>query len=102
MTIEGITTNNYGQIIVLTVLDVDTDTPIDISSYTTRQMVFKDPTGNETAKTAFFVTDGSDGKIKHTLEDGHIDVDGTWYVRAKLTTGGSQLSSAWLIMPVLE
>ena len=102
MTIEGIVTDNFGQVIELTVLDVDTDAAIDLSTYTTKSIQFKDPAGSVTTKTATFVTDGTDGKIKYTLEDELIDVDGTWYVRAQVSSAGTQLSSAWIIMPVLE
>lgn len=69
---------------------------VDISSYTTRQFIFKSPAGVKTTKTATFDTDGTDGVLKYTVEDGLIDDDGNWYVQARISKSGAVLTSAEL------
>ena len=71
MSFKNIVVGDFGQVAQLTINDVDTGAAADISSYSsTIQMIFTDPSGTETAKTATFVTDGSDGLIKYTIESG--------------------------------
>ena len=102
MSLSNIVANDYGQIIQLTVLDTDTSTAGDISGYgVTKQMIFKDPSGNQAVKTASFVTDGTDGLVKYTLASGDIDESGIWAVRVKLTGAGKVLTSTWLEFAVL-
>lgn len=69
-------------------------TAIDISSYTTRQFIFKAPSGTATTKTATFDTDGTDGVLKYTVEDGLIDEVGNWRVQARIAKSGVELTSA--------
>jgi hypothetical protein len=100
MSLLGVIVDNFGQTIELTVVDIDTEAAVDISTYTTKQIQFKDPGGTVTTKTAAFVTDGTDGKIDYDLEDELIDTDGTWKVRAKLSAVAGVLHSKWIEMPV--
>ena len=95
MTLTNIVNGDYGQVITLTVLDTDTDTAEDISGFTTLQMVFRDPSYNETTVTAAFDSDGTDGKIKYTIAESLIDEVGWWAVRARLTTATQELTSIW-------
>lgn len=69
---------------------------VDISSYTTRQFIFKSPSGVKTTKTATFDTDGTDGVLKYTVEDGLINESGNWYVQARIGKTGAVLTSAEL------
>ena len=97
MSMEGLVAGNFGQVVTLTVNDVDTNAAADISGYTTaQQMIFKDPDGNEATETAAFDSDGSDGLVTYTLTDGDIDEGGTWNVRVKVTSGSAELKSRWL------
>ena len=85
MSFDNIVNGDWGQVAKLTFVDVDTDEAADISGYgTTIKMIFTDPSGVETAKTATFVTDGSDGVIKYTIEDEFIDAAGDWSVRGRV------------------
>lgn len=65
---------------------------VDISSYTTLQFIFRKPDGTTVAKPASFLTDGSDGILTYTVEAGLIDVVGSWYVQARLSKTGAQLT----------
>ena len=70
---------------VITVTVTESGTAKDISSATTKQFYMRDPNGDEVAKTAEFVTDGSDGQLKYTTIADDLDVAGTWWIQAKIT-----------------
>lgn len=94
MSFDKIVKNDYGQVAKITFVDVDTDAAADISGYSsTIQMIFTDPSGNETTKTAAFDSDGSDGIIKYTIDDGLLDEAGTWRVRGKVASGTAELTT---------
>lgn len=65
-----------------------------ISTYTTRQFIFRKPSGTTVAKTATFVTDGADGVLQYTVESGLVDEVGTWQVQARISKSGAVLTSA--------
>ena len=97
MTLKGLVAGDFGQVVTLTVNDVDTDAAADISGYSTSQeMIFRDPDGNDTTKTAAFDSDGSDGLVTYTLEDGLLDEGGKWNVRVVVKSGSAELKSRWL------
>lgn len=103
MSLENIVNGDYGQTVTLTIIDTDTDAAADVSSYSsTIQMIFTDPSGNETTKTATFVSDGSDGQIQYTLEDGLIDEAGIWKVRGRVQGASSKLSTVNHTFKVIE
>lgn len=104
MSLNKITAEDYGQILTITIKDTDTDAAADISAYTTAKQVFlKDPSGNiSTAKTAAWVTDGTDGQIKYTLANGDIDEPGMWHICARVTSGSAVLTSEWVSFSVGE
>lgn len=90
MSYTGIIVDNYGWDAELSV--EEDSTAIDISGYSTLQMILKDPDGIETTKTASFINDGADGLLTYTIQSGDIDKIGTWQVRAYLD---SELKTAW-------
>ncbi len=93
MSLVHIIAGDYGQVVELTFIDVDTSAAADISSYsTTKQMVFVSPTGTETAKTAAFKTDGTDGIIQYTTESGFLTA-GSWTVRGRVASGAAVLTT---------
>lgn len=51
---------------------------VDISSATTKQIKFRTPDGRVLTKTASFTTDGTDGAMKYTLQQGDLDEPGRW------------------------
>lgn len=103
MSLDKIQAGDYGAEIQLTILDIDTGSAADLSSYTTAQeMIFEDPDGVETTKTAAFATDGSDGVVAYTVQDGDIDQAGVWRVRPRVKSGSSQLTGEWVRFAVEE
>ena len=103
MSLDNIIVGNYGQAVVLTINDTDTDSAADVSAYTTSQHVeIKDPSGNTATKTASFVSDGSDGQVTYTLVENDIDEAGLWHVRAKVVSGSAVLYSEWESADVAE
>ena len=94
MTFKNIVAGDFGQVAKLTIIDVDTKAAADVSTYSsTIEMIFTDPSGTETAKTATFDTDGTDGVIEYTTEDGLIDAAGNWSVRGRVQGAASKLTS---------
>jgi len=96
MSLSNIVSGDYGQVIVLTIIDTDTEAAADVSAYaTTIQVQLSDPALNVATETATFVTDGSDGLVQYTLADGDIDEAGEWRIRARVTSASAVLSSVW-------
>ena len=94
MSLDKIQIGDYGQVIKLTMIDVDTDAAADVSGYTSSQaMIFQDPSRNATSVTAAFDSDGSDGVVKYTLAQNLIDEQGRWSVRARVASGSARLTS---------
>lgn len=85
---------DYGSVGRLTV--TEDGTAVDISSFTTLQFVFRGPDGEQTTKTAAFDTNGVNGVLAYTIEDGLFDEAGAWAVRAKASKTGVSVSSDWI------
>lgn len=82
---------------------------LDISGATTKQMIFRDPNGNETTVTASFLTDGTDSLIRFINSDPtasgyvNINVGGFWTYWGKLTfSDGGIFQSNSAIFEVLD
>ena|SRR5687767_15131557 len=69
-----------GALIVVTVKE--DDVVVNLSSVTSKSLVFKKPNGSSVTKTAAFFTDGIDGKLKYVTETGFLDVAGLWRIQA--------------------
>jgi hypothetical protein len=54
---------------------------VDVSTVTTKELVFRKPNGTTLTKTASFFTDGTDGKIQYLAETDFFDVVGFWKVQ---------------------
>ena len=93
MSLKNLVAGDYGQAIELTFNDVDTDAAADVSGYaTTQQMIFTNPAGTETTKTAAFKTDGSDGIIRYVVPSSFLTA-GKWRVRGRVTSASAQLTT---------
>lgn len=57
------------------------ETEVDVSTASTKQIKLKDPSGNVTAKTASFYTDGTDGVLQYTTISGDFDEAGNWQMQ---------------------
>ncbi len=56
-------------------------TAVDISTATTKQLVFEKPDGTIITRTANFVTDGTDGLIEYLSVSGDLDIGGDWRIQ---------------------
>jgi len=69
-----------GTILVFTILEDNVPAPI--SDATTKTIKFEKPDGTTFSKTADFLTDGSDGKLKYVTAEADFDTAGVWRVQA--------------------
>lgn len=79
---------DIGTMFKITILDQNGE-PKPLSSYTTKQLIFKKPSGTTLTKTASFLTDGSDGIIYYTSISGDLDETGVWKLQAYVHDGVS-------------
>lgn len=62
----------------------------DISSYTTKQFIFKKPvSGDLLTVTASFYTDGTDGKLYYDTVSGNLNEEGVWKLQVYIHDGVS-------------
>ena len=80
--VTDLSVGDIGTIIRLTVKE--DGVAVDLSSATTKELVFKKPNGTTVSKTALFETDGTDGILQYTTIAGDLDVAGRWKVQANL------------------
>jgi len=66
------------------ITNVEDGAVLDVSTVTTKEIVFKKPNNTIVTKTAAFTTTGVDGKIKYMTEPAFLDQAGTWYLQAHL------------------
>lgn len=84
---------DVGTVFKVTVLDED-GTAVDLSSATTKEIIFRDPTGAVTTQTASFFTTGTDGIITYTTQaTTDIDVAGAWQLQAHVEYDTNDLRS---------
>ena len=62
----------------------DGDDAVDISSASTKSLIFKKPSGTKMTKTAAFTSDGSDGKIDYTVILNDLDEVGTYQLQGNV------------------
>lgn len=60
----------------------------DLSTFTTKQLIFRKPSGTSVTKTADFITDGTDGQIRYLTLAGDLDETGIWKIQARISDGG--------------
>jgi len=80
---------DIGTVIEVTIVDNAGDA-IDISSATTKQIVFRLPNGTNLTKTAAFSSDGKDGKIRYTTVSGDLKYVGWWEAQGRIAVGATQ------------
>jgi hypothetical protein len=80
---------DIGTVFELTITET-TGTVVDVSTATSKSILFQKPDKTKVSKTATFTTDGSDGKIQYTAVDGDIDTIGEWSMQGyvELASGG--------------
>ena len=81
--------NDIGTVFRVTVYDTSstgTSTVADISSASTKKIIFKRPDGTTFEKVAVFTNTGTDGKIEYVSVDGDLDIAGRWRLQAYVAT----------------
>ena len=76
MAINEIHQNDIGTNFTVTMKDGSA--VVDISSATTKNIIFTKPGGTNVTKTMSFVTDGSNGQLVYSIESGVLDTVGQW------------------------
>jgi len=69
---------------VFTITVMDGSAAVDISTATTKNIVFKKPDKTILPKAGSFVTDGTDGKISYTTVSGDLSKAGEWCVQGAI------------------
>lgn len=92
--IRGFVSGAYGQTHAVTLKDFS-GTAQDVSTYTTKQVIFRSPDGKKTITcTGAFASDGSDGIITWSFSSGSpLDRQGIWQGQTVLTATGKELRS---------
>jgi len=84
--------NDFGTIFRITLTDAD-GVAVDISTATTKQILFENPDGIAVTKVAVFYTDGTDGTIEWVAAAGVLILQGLWKIQGRVLSGGFQYSS---------
>lgn len=84
--------NNIGVKFLVTIKDQDCEI-IDVSTATIKKIYLKNPEDTVLEKTAFFETDGTDGKIYYTTVDGDLDMAGRWKIQGYVEIDDAKLFS---------
>jgi hypothetical protein len=72
-----------GTIFERTIKDQD-DVIVDISGATTKEIIFRKPTGVSVVKEAINSTDGTDGKMRYLAAADDLDTEGYWQWQAHI------------------
>jgi hypothetical protein len=68
--------DDYGAALEVTV--EEDGSAVDISAATTTVIKMRTPDGRVLSKSATLTTDGTDGKMRYTLQSGDLDTPGRW------------------------
>lgn len=78
---------DYGTIIEVTIIDPNTNSAQDISDADNKQFYFRNPAGTIINVSGTFKTDGSDGIVQYTVEDGDSVLEtypGGWILQVEI------------------
>jgi len=79
--------NDIGTVFTITLKDGSS--VVDISSATTKIIIFGKPDGTSVSQTGTFTSDGTDGKMYYTSVDGDLDQPGWWKIQAYIIDSGT-------------
>ena len=98
--ITGVVQGEFGRDITLVVVDSQNDS-LDVSTYTSKTATLRPPDKAKTLSlNCDFTTDGTDGSLYFTPEDGDIDKYGEWEGQLVLTKTGVEVRTLTFIMDV--
>jgi hypothetical protein len=96
--LEGLAVGEYGKAITVTLVD-SADAAVDVSGYTTLSVVCR--LGKRTlTEDASYTTDGTDGKVTFSFEDGDLRIPADWRARVHLAKTGELTKSDVFIIRV--
>ena len=72
----------------------DDGVAVNISSATTKEIIFRKPDKTLLTKAANFSTDGTDGKIRSTTVSGDLNAAGVWSIQAHVILPGGDWKSS--------
>ena len=81
--VEEIHKDDIGTKIIVTMKDGTT--AVDISTATTKQIIFEKSDGTVVAKDAAFDSDGTDGKIFYIIITDDLNLTGSWKMQGRVT-----------------
>ena len=99
-TTEEIHVGDIGTQFTLTISDAGK--AVDLSSATTKQIIFRKPDAVKLTKTAEFVTDGTNGQVKYLSISGDLDLAGFWRVQAHVVLPTGEWSSSVEMFEVVD
>lgn len=79
---------DIGTLFKIRIVDQDGDVE-DVSTATTKEIIFRRPDGTTLTKTASLTTDGTDGYIEYSSVNGDLDMLGVWELQARIVKGGN-------------
>lgn len=88
MAVAEIHKNSIGVTFKITIKEGDS--AYDVSSASTKQLVFKKPSGELLTVDCTFTNSGSDGKIQYSTVSGDLDEVGWWRLQAYLVIGSNE------------
>jgi hypothetical protein len=79
----------------------DRGTAVNLSTYTTLELIFRNPDGTVTTQTADFTTSGTDGQIEYVTQTvNDLDVPGPWKVQARVVSSSGRWKTAYGLFTV--
>jgi hypothetical protein len=89
--VEEIHFGDIGTILESTIKNINS--PVDISSATTKNILLQKPSGAILTKAGNFTTDGTDGLLDYTTISGDLDESGVWQIQAHVILGSGDWHS---------
>lgn len=89
MAINEIHVDDIGTNFNVTIKNQD-DEIVDISAAIITEMLFRKPDGTVMTKTAEFISDGTDGRLRYTTVSGDLDQHGSWELQAFVDFGSTE------------
>lgn len=75
----------------------DRGSVVDLSAFSTLQLIFKAPDGDLTTQTASLTTDGTDGQIEYVTQSANdLDVPGPWKAQARVVSSDGSWKTSYV------
>lgn len=85
---------------VITVEVREGSSPVDISGYTVLKISLEKPDETMIIRDAILKTDGTDGKMRITIQAGDLDLDGQWKIEGFVGNGTDGWSTDFITVDV--